>query len=224
MSECDMPGCVGPARPIVCEDHTIEVHSILNRLPRAYAGLRRLAAARTLGQRGSDGRPSKKAPFADPSLSISPLMEEMVAATTLWAHIALDLYQLPPLPHHHSHAAMLQDACASLLRHDDRMLRLSVAGRYVTTMNKLDQQAAAVLRQAKAAPPVHRSGHGRRPVPGAPLKDRALIVAANEADKPLAREAADQIHGPTAHRGSVVPHQRRAHPQGSTPPPNPRRA
>jgi hypothetical protein len=100
-------------------------------------------------------------------------MEEMVSVTSQWAHVSRDLYHLEPLPDAGSHSAMLRHACRSLLRHDDRLLRLSVAARYVSTMCVLAERAAALLREGRTDPAI---GHPSIPVRFSQRRHRQVPV------------------------------------------------
>jgi hypothetical protein len=101
-------------------------------------------------------------------------MEEMVTATSQWAQVSRDLHHLEPLPEAELPGLRLRHACRCLLRHDDRVLRLSVAARYVTTMGALAERTTALLQHAKADPVV---GHPERSLASRRQRRRGLVVS-----------------------------------------------
>lgn len=143
MAECDMSGCNGMARPVICEGHAKQAHEVVQSLPVYYVRLHgALAPSKVTGEHVSGTR-SPKAAMAMPVWS---LMEDMVSVSSQWARLAREHRQVAPLAPLRRPGPSLALAVESLLRHDETLLKLSVAGEYARDMRRLQTRADVLLK------------------------------------------------------------------------------
>jgi hypothetical protein len=131
------------ARPMVCEGHAKQVHDHVRGLPLAYV---RLRSALVPSKSWSEHVSGTRSPQSAMAISVWGVMEDMVDRTAQWARLAREHRGVDPLRRIPRPGPLLVLAVESLLRHDETILKLSVAGQYVADMRNLKARSERMLK------------------------------------------------------------------------------
>ncbi len=150
MAECDLTGCHGMARPVVCEGHTKAVRSTVSGFPTLYV---RLHGALTPSPGQGEHVSGSRDPQAPLNIAVLSLMEDMASTTVYWANLAREHRGVGRMPGRRRDSVRLVYAVEALARHDEKVLDLSVAGEYVSVVARLQRRADVLLREDRL---IHR--------------------------------------------------------------------